>query len=272
MRPEAVDIAAPEFPPRVRWLGEPPKMAELTATGPVLVHFFDFAQLNSIRALPYVLAWNQRYAEHGLATVGVQAPRFPFTAEADAVATACERLGVAHPVAVDSDFEIWADYGCEGWPSLFLWGQGGALGWFHFGEGEYAATERAIQDELRAVAPLAQLPETLVPLRPSDAEGGTVLSPTGEIFPGGSVSTPWQASADGDELLIEYEAGGAYATVDGEGTIAVVLDDQPHEPIVVQAAGLYELALHERHEAHSLALRPAPAQRIYSVSFAAGVP
>ena len=33
-------------------------IAELTAAGPVLVHFFDFAQLNSVRALPYVIAWD----------------------------------------------------------------------------------------------------------------------------------------------------------------------------------------------------------------------
>ena len=43
------------LPPRLRWLNveRTPVLAELTAAGPVLVHFFDFAQLNSVRALPY---------------------------------------------------------------------------------------------------------------------------------------------------------------------------------------------------------------------------
>ena len=42
-------------------------MAErLTAPGPVLVHFFDFGQLSSVRTLPYVLAWDRRYRELGL--------------------------------------------------------------------------------------------------------------------------------------------------------------------------------------------------------------
>ena len=56
-------------------------MPVATAGGPVLVHFFDFAQLNSVRTLPYVSEWARRYEPHGLTTIGVQAPRFPFGAE-----------------------------------------------------------------------------------------------------------------------------------------------------------------------------------------------
>ena len=134
MRPERQDIAAPELPPRTRWLGgEPAPMSELTARGPVLVHFFDFAQLNSVRALPYVVEWSRRYGDHGLVTLGVHSPRHPFTAPVDALEPALGRLGIEHPVADDSGYALWHDYGCEGWPSLFLWGQGGALRWFHFG-------------------------------------------------------------------------------------------------------------------------------------------
>ncbi len=78
MRPERADIAAPPFPGRLRWLNveRKPELAALLATGPVLVHFFDFAQLNSVRALPYVIEWDRRYREAGLGTVGVHSPRF----------------------------------------------------------------------------------------------------------------------------------------------------------------------------------------------------
>ena len=116
-------------------------MVELTAAGPVLVHFFDFAQLNSLRALPYVIEWDRRYREAGLTTLGVHSPRFAFTKREELLAPALERLGITHPVVDDSGYVVWHDYGCEGWPSLFLWGQGAPLIWFHFGEGEYAATE-----------------------------------------------------------------------------------------------------------------------------------
>src|SRR6185437_3375527 len=99
---------APDLPEGLEWIGEPPRsMPIATAAGPVLVHFFDFAQLNSVRTLPYVVEWAQRYRSHGVTTIGVQAPRFPFGGERDAVASGLERLDVDFPVAIDADRRLW---------------------------------------------------------------------------------------------------------------------------------------------------------------------
>src|SRR5262245_3190833 len=137
MRPGRDDIAAPDLPSGLPWLGEAPKsMHAVTALGPVLVHFFDYAQLNSVRTLPYLAEWDRRYRDAGLTTLGVQSPRFPFAADPANVAAGLRDLGVEFPVAIDAERELWHSYGCEGWPSLFLWKTGGALGWFHPGEGE----------------------------------------------------------------------------------------------------------------------------------------
>ena len=51
-------------------------------------------------------------------------------------------------MAVDREFALWQLYEPHGWPALFLWGQGGALRWYHLGEGDYAATEQAIREAL----------------------------------------------------------------------------------------------------------------------------
>lgn len=273
VRPERANIAAPELPGRLPWLGveREPRMAELCAAGPVLVHFLDFAQLNSVRALPYATAWDERYRASGLTTLGIHSPRFPFTAEREAVAAALGRLGVRHPVAVDSRYWVWHDYGCKAWPSLFLWGQGGALRWFVFGEGEYAATEEAIAEELEALDPGFEPPPALEPLRPSDAPGALVAPPTEEIFPGGSASEPWRAAGD-DALELVYEAGGAHVSVDGEGELRVALGGGAERLVEVEAPGLYELAEHPRHERHELTLRASEGVEVYSVSFSAGVP
>jgi hypothetical protein len=273
LRPPRADIAAPELPGELPWIGDrPPRMPLLTARGPVLVHFFDFAQLNSVRALQYVNAWHERYVEAGLTVLGVHSPRFPFTGESGALALALGRLGVRHPVADDSDHALWHAYGCEGWPSLFLWGKGGALAWFHFGEGEYGATEEAIQTELRTAGHEREIPETLEPLRPTDAPGVLVAPPSEEVFPGGSPSEPWTASAEEAELEISYAAGGAYVSVDGAGVVERAVDGMALRALEIQAPGLYELVHHPRHEAHSLRLRPTPGVRVWSVSFAAGLP
>ncbi|HEX6752078.1 MAG TPA: hypothetical protein VF093_00630 [Solirubrobacterales bacterium] len=269
MRPERDNIGAPDLPPGIAWIGEKPSsMPALTAAGPVLVHFFDYSQLNSVRTLPYLSEWDRRYREAGLATIGVQAPRFPFGADPVNVAAGMRDLGVELPVAVDAERDLWHAYGCEGWPSLFLWTTGGALSWFHFGEGEYLATEEAIQEELRQLDALQSLPKPMDSLRATDAAGVEVMPPTPEIFPGGSWEQPWE----GAELEFDYEAGGAFATVEGEGTLTVTLDGSTPHQLQINGARLYKLAEHDRHQAHHLKLEPSGGLRIWSISFAAGLP
>jgi len=274
VRPERDDIAAPEIPTEIGWVGEaPPSMAALLLDGPALVHFFDFAQLNSVRTLPYLVEWERRYRGSGLRVIGVQAPRFGFGSNADTVAKGLERLGVEFPVAIDTGRDLWHLYGCQGWPSLFLWGGGGALRWAHFGEGEYRATEEAIQDELREADALRDLPAPLDPLRPSDAPGAKVMPPTEEAFPGGDDwRRPWTAGPDGDTLAYAYSAGGAHVTVEGAGTLACRLDDSAPQQLPIDGPALYTLAEHSRHEHHKLTLQPDEGLRIWSVSFSPGVP
>jgi hypothetical protein len=273
VRPGRPDVAVPDLPADISWVGDPPRsISQLTASGPVLVHFFDFAQLNSVRTMPYLREWHGRYAGAGLSVIGVQAPRFPFGADPETVSAGLKRLGVSHPVAIDTERQMWFDYGCEGWPSLFLWGHGGALRWYHFGEGEYTATEEAIQEELREGDALRELPALMGPLRTTDVPGAAVMPPTPELFPAGE-GQALNAGLGTEPLEVSYEAGGAYATFDGSGEIRVTADRESVDEIAVEGAGLYELATHPRHEAHRLELEIAAGEvEIWSVSFAPGVP
>jgi hypothetical protein len=243
----------------------------LVAARPVLVHFFDLAQLNSVRTLPYLRAWHERYRGDGLAVIGIHSPRFPFTQATDVVAGACARLGIDWPVAVDREFTVWKLYEPHGWPALFLWARGGALRWYHLGEGDYADTEREIQ---AALAPDdgRDWPEPVEPIRPSDAPGAKVIPPTPELFPGGSTEEPWVAGEGRATIELEYEAGGAYAATDGDGEIAISVDGAESEPIAVSEPGLQELTVHDSTELHALKLTPSPGLRVYSIQFAAGVP
>ena len=268
-----MDIAVPPFPHGLAWLGpEPPPVERICARGPLLVHFIDAAHLSSARTLPYLNEWHDRYSPHGLTVVGVNSPRFPFTGEVEKLRAALERLEVSFPVALDGEYRAWHDYGCEGWPSLFLWNRGGALRWFHFGEGEYTATEAAIREELLAVSPTLEPPEPLAPLRPSDAPGALVARPTEEVLPGGSTAQPWRADGPGESLDVAYSAGGAWATIDGEGELIVSLDGGAPIRIGVDAPGAYELSSHDRHESHRLSLTASPAIAVYAVAFEAGLP
>lgn len=270
MRPDRADIAAPELPPRLRWHGEAPgSMAEMTAPGPVLVHFLDFAQLNSVRTLPYVEEWASRYRRHGLTTFAVHTPRLPFGVDEQAVRRGLERLGIRIPVALDVRRDLWLDYGCRGWPSTFLWSQGGALAWFHFGEGEYLATEEAIQEELRSADITLELPSPMEPLRLTDRPGATVLSPTAELFPVGD--RPWTAGDDGPGVDVEYEGAGVFLTAAGEGRVEAEIDGSPLPAVEVEGPGLYSVVEHPSHESHRISLTLPGGVELWSISFAPGV-
>ncbi|MEX0620849.1 MAG: hypothetical protein WD181_04640 [Solirubrobacterales bacterium] len=276
-------------------------MAPLAAKGPVLVHFFDFSQLNSVRTLPYLNEWQQRYEPLGLRIIGVQAPRFTFGADPEAVRTGVERLGVRFPVVIDDQRALWNSYGCEGWPSLFLWGRGGRLKWFQFGEGEYRSTEEAIQaalagppdrcsseepeqaaaDEVATGVESSNgsgpskpaMPELMAPLRATDVEGVKVVAPGTELMPAGD--RPWTIAEDGDFLDVTYEAGGVHATMSGTGSIAFRSDGEVTGLIELDGPGLYSLAEHDRHGQHRIEIRlvegtEAPPE-LWSLSFSPAV-
>lgn len=261
----------PPFPTWLEWLGNAPGPVErLCAAGPVLVEFVCAGDLHAVRTLPYVEAWHERYAEHGLTALGVNSPRFPYTADRGKLSAALEQLGISFPVALDTRYAAWRSYGCAGWPSLFLWSRGGALRWFHFGEGEYVATERAIQEELRSMDSSVSLPEPLRPLRASDEPDAMVVAPTEEVFPGGAIDVPWRGGRGPVE--VEYAAGGAFASLDGEGEVRVRVDHGPERALEIPSPGLHALAEHEHHERHRISVAASAEVLIHSISFAAGIP
>jgi hypothetical protein len=260
--PEDPAIPAPEFPPGAEWLNAPfARVAQLMGRHAVLVEFWDFARINSLRTLPYVKAWHERYAEHGLAVLGVHSPGYSFGRDRDTVARAVERLGISYPVCLDPDFEVWRSFGVRGWPALYLFDRRGLLRWFHFGEGEYEGTERAIHETLLEIDPDLALPEPLEPLRPEDAPGLVMEPQTADIaLPADrerlELVRDW---VPGEDYLEAADAGGAAtARFRAGGAWAVLSEGGLEEP------GLYEtdgtvVAEHPGLRLHGFQFTPDPA-------------
>jgi len=236
--PDDTAIPAPEFPPDVEWLNAPfARVSQLMGRHAVLVEFWDFARINSLRTLPYMKAWHERYADAGLALLGVHSPGYSFGQDRATVERAVERLEVPYPVALDSSHEVWQAYRVRGWPARYLFDRRGLLRWFHFGEGDYLDTEQAIQETLLEIDPDLSLPAPLDPLRPEDAPGVVMDAQTADIaLPGdrGRVELvrDW---VDGPDYIEAADAGGAAtASFSAGGAWAVLSEGGLEEP------GLYE--------------------------------
>ena len=148
MRPPVDDIPAPPFPAKLPWVNVAPLRMDKQRGRPVLVEFWDFCRPSSLRTLPYVKAWHERYAADGLRVVTVHSPGFAPGEDEAAVRAAVARLEIEHPVCIDLGFELWRAYDNAGWPARYLWNGDGHLAEYHYGEGGYAETELAIQELL----------------------------------------------------------------------------------------------------------------------------
>ena len=138
-----------------------------------------------------------------------------------------------------------SDYGNLGWPARYLFGPNGRLFDYHYGEGGYDETERAIQELLEIDEPL------LEPLRPEDAPGAQLTPQTGDVE--GPYSGP-------------YEAGGVWAVLDGEGSVTA-----NGRTIAVTHAGAYELVSHARSTAGELDLQLGEGVTCHAVCFTPGL-
>ncbi len=142
MRADSRSISAPPFPRKLPWVNVAMLRMDQQRGKVVLVEFWDFCRVNSLRTLPYLKAWHERYADAGLRIVGVHTGGFlPARDEAN-VRRAVERLEIPWPVVIDTDLEVWDIYGNEGWPARYVWDPELALHSLHYGEGAYAETER----------------------------------------------------------------------------------------------------------------------------------
>jgi hypothetical protein len=267
-------IAAPPFLTHLRWVNVKSLRMDRQLGRPVLIEFWDFCRPNSLRTLPYLKAWHERYADArplvaqaadtetavdgdgamtGLRVIGIHSPGFEPARERRTVEAAVARLGIPYPVLLDPDLEMWREYENQGWPARYLFDGRNRLFDYHYGEGGYLDTELAIQELLGVER------EPLHPLRPGDAPDA-LLVPQTEDQPGAYSG--------------RYEAGGAWAVLEGAGTVRVTctaLGDMTSaaaadgttdaggglsetRAIAVEHPGAYQLVEHAHHTAGLLEL------------------
>ena len=139
----------PSLEGAVQWLNSPPLDAQALKGKVVLVDFWTYSCINCLRSLPYVKAWAEKYRDQGLVVIGVHAPEFAFERDINNVTKAMKDLGINYPVAIDNEFKIWRAFNNEYWPAHYFADAQGRIRYHHFGEGEYAESERVIQQLLR---------------------------------------------------------------------------------------------------------------------------
>jgi hypothetical protein len=245
MRADTPSIAAPPFPRDLPWVNVATLRMDQQRGKVVLLEFWDFCRVNSLRTLPYLREWHARYAQSELRVIGVHTGGFPPSRDEELVRRAVERLEIPWPVAIDTDLKVWDIYGNEGWPARYLWDADLNLHSLHYGEGAYAETEREIQSLLGVSG------DVVAPVRPEDVPDALLVAQTADQP--GPYSGP-------------YEAGAVWAVVSGSGTLAVNGRD-----VVVDAPGCVPLVEHARSTVAELSLEAGPGVVVHATCFVPGL-
>ncbi|WP_296599644.1 redoxin domain-containing protein [Phenylobacterium sp.] len=157
------------------WLNATPLGPDDLLGKVVLVNFWTYTCINSLRPLPYVRTWAERYRDRGLVVLGVHTPEFSFEHELPRVRTAVEQLGVRYPVVTDNSFRIWNSFRNNAWPGFYILDAEGRLRHQRLGEGDYDTSERVIQ-QLIAAAGRSRVDDPILPI----AGGGVQAAPDWE--------------------------------------------------------------------------------------------
>lgn len=175
-----VEALSPSLDGATTWLNSPPLTLEQLKGKVVVVDFWTYSCINCLRSIPYVRAWADKYKDQGLVLIGVHAPEFAFEKDVGNVRRAVSDLGVTYPVALDNDRRIWRAFENHYWPAHYFIDAQGRVRHHHYGEGDYAQSERVIQ-QLLAEAGRGQAGKGVVDVRAQGAQmasdGRDVASP-----------------------------------------------------------------------------------------------
>lgn len=170
-----VEGRAPSLAGAVEWLNSKPLTDDALKGKVVLVDFWTYSCINCLRSIPYVRAWAEKYKDQGLVVVGVHSPEFAFEKNIANVRNAVSDLKIDYPVAIDNNFAIWRAFKNQYWPAHYFIDANGNIRHHHFGEGDYAGSERVLQ-KLLAEAGKTNVVDEMVTVSGAGVEAASVFA------------------------------------------------------------------------------------------------
>jgi len=218
-----VEAIAPPLAGATDWLNSAPLAIADLQGKVVLIDFWTYSCINCLRAIPYVRAWADKYRDQGLVVIGVHTPEFAFERNIANVKRAIAQQRITYPVALDNRYAIWRAYQNRYWPAHYFIDAQGRIRHHHFGEGDYAQSERVIQ-QLLLEAGQPPVGADLVQVNASGTEAApdfdNVLSPEtylgyqraeNFVSPGGILRDQVKHYDDGAPRLNEWGLRGQWA-------------------------------------------------------------
>lgn len=176
----------------------------------VLLHFWDYASVASIRSLPYIREWQRKYESLGLVTVAVHAPKYDFAKDPARVGRAIEQNGIVYPVVMDNQHLITASYNIQAFPSVVLVDRHGFVRCRNEGDRDYERTEHALRSLILEAGVDRDLPLPMQPIREEDRKGAVCYRVTPDLSAGYTSRNIGNSEGSSPESVVEYKDPGLY--------------------------------------------------------------
>lgn len=282
-------------------------IGELVGKKVILVDFMTYSCINCQRTFPYITAWYDKYKDQGLEIVGIHTPEFAFEKDIRNVEKAMEEFGIKFPVVLDNDYGTWRAWENSFWPRKYLIDIHGNVVYDHIGEGEYAETEKKIQelleerdvvlgmneaetnslisDSIPEVKISSRSPETYFGFRRNEflqnGQAGvpgrqTLTLPdnfvSNALYMGGTwnINSEYAQSVENSEVVYRFNSKDVYmvARSDIPVEIEVWQDEKFIKNITISESKLYTLIGNESSDSHLLRLKIKGAGvEIYTFTF-----
>lgn len=166
------------------WFNSEPILLSANRGSVICICFFDFADQGSIRILPYLKEWYNRYKHFGMIFIGLHSPKFPFSKDFNFVENLIKNYKLDFPIVTDNEHYLRGIFKVRFIPTVMLIDRAGYIRYLQEGEGYYYNLEIAIQTLLIDAGYRGDLPEILEPLREEDRQGIQCYRCTPEILVG----------------------------------------------------------------------------------------
>jgi YVTN family beta-propeller protein len=181
-------VRAPDFTGADGWLNTDKPISIKDLKGHVvLLDFWTYCCINCMHVFPDLKYLETKYKDQPFVVVGVHSGKFDQEKDAQHIRNAVLRHNIAHPVAVDSEYNIWNGFGVRAWPTLVLIDPEGYVVGYVSGEGHRETLDAAIEKLLargKAKGTLADKPLTFKTER--------------ETFQSGELEFPGKVLADAE--------------------------------------------------------------------------
>jgi hypothetical protein len=247
-----------------------------------------------------VVAWDAAYREAGLSVVGIHSPEYAFEKEPRNVEAGIAGFGIDYPVGLDNSLATWTNYRNRYWPAHYLIDADGVVRHISFGEGNYAATESLIREQLQVADAAVDLPPATEQSDDTPEAGSTTpetfLGTTKQVnfagaepyrrattefaFPGDLAADSFALDGDwaldtqsiapsaGDaRVRLDYTASEVRMVLGGTGTIVVDDGEERREIAISGVPRSYELVKSDAAASGIITVTVSPGVDAYSFTF-----